>query len=79
MAPKIIQLTERQFQNDKNHAQAKGHKDGQKYALWQMLEKAEPDIAFGAVTQFLEMKKHDVIINKHREAAEKNNGNGAKV
>ena len=78
MAPKIIELTERQFQNDKHQASMEGHKKGQVYALWQVLEKAEPDIAFGAVTQFMEMKKHDVIMNKLRDAAEKKNGNGAK-
>jgi hypothetical protein len=67
MAKQLIQLTQRQLQNDKDKSFADGIRRGRISALHTMLEQTEPDIAFEAVKQFIDAASWQVAAYKRNK------------
>lgn len=74
MAKQLLQLTERQLANDKSKSFVEGIKRGRVSALQQILEQADPEIAFEAVQDFMRSAKWKVKAYEAEKERAKSNG-----
>jgi hypothetical protein len=74
MATQLIQLTQRQLQNDKSKSFGEGLKRGRIFALKTILEQTEPEVAFEAVTQFMNSARWKVQAYDREQTQSKTNG-----
>jgi hypothetical protein len=74
MANQTFQLTQRQLDNDKARSYGEGLRRGRISALNQILESADPEIAFEAVQEFMRSAQWKVKAYDSQKAKAKNNG-----
>ena len=74
MPNQLIQLTQRQLDNDMAKKYGEGMKRGSVLALEQILERSDPDVAFEAIQGFMGTAKWKVVAYEARKSQAKNDG-----